>query len=44
METLTDDIAELKEAQFHTKVHEKEIQLVTEVQPRRTGRFVADPF
>jgi hypothetical protein len=33
VETLKDDIAELKEAQFQVKVHEKEIQLITEVRP-----------
>lgn len=31
VESLKDDIAELKETQFQVKVHEKEIQLITEV-------------
>lgn len=37
VESLKDDIAELKEAQFQAKVHEKEIQLIAEVRFREHG-------
>jgi len=36
VESLKDDIAELKETQFQVKVHEKEIQLITEVRSTLT--------